>query len=87
MTRVRFEPTIPAFEREKTVHALDRTATVIGACNLYQSKFTGVYVQVYTYIYYVCVMFMYVLSSSCRSSFTLFAQMVVLCPKIWSIKL
>jgi hypothetical protein len=30
MTRVRFEPTIPVFEREKTVQALDRTATVIG---------------------------------------------------------
>jgi hypothetical protein len=28
--RVVFEPTIPAFEREKTVHALDRAATVIG---------------------------------------------------------
>jgi hypothetical protein len=27
---VRFEPTIPAFERAKTVHALDRAATVIG---------------------------------------------------------
>jgi hypothetical protein len=27
---VGFEPTIPAFERAKTVHALDRTATVIG---------------------------------------------------------
>jgi hypothetical protein len=27
---VGFEPTIPAFEREKTVHALDRAATVIG---------------------------------------------------------
>jgi hypothetical protein len=25
-----FEPTILAFERAKTVHALDRTATVIG---------------------------------------------------------
>jgi hypothetical protein len=25
-----FEPTIPAFERAKTVHALDRVATVIG---------------------------------------------------------
>jgi hypothetical protein len=25
-----FEPTIPVFERAKTVHALDRTATVIG---------------------------------------------------------
>jgi hypothetical protein len=30
MSRVGFEPTIQAFEREKTVHALDRAATVIG---------------------------------------------------------
>jgi hypothetical protein len=29
MPRVGFEPTIPAFERAKTVHALDCTATVI----------------------------------------------------------
>jgi hypothetical protein len=26
-----FESTIPAFEREKTIHALDSAATVIGA--------------------------------------------------------
>jgi hypothetical protein len=30
MPRVGFEPTIPAFEQAKTVHALDRAATVIG---------------------------------------------------------
>jgi hypothetical protein len=30
MPWVVFEPTIPAFERPKTVHALDRAATVIG---------------------------------------------------------
>jgi hypothetical protein len=30
MPQVRFEPTIPVFERAKTVHALDRAATVIG---------------------------------------------------------
>jgi hypothetical protein len=30
MPRVRFETTIPVFEREKTVHALDRAATEIG---------------------------------------------------------
>jgi hypothetical protein len=30
MPRVGFEPTIPAFEREKTVHALERAAIVIG---------------------------------------------------------
>jgi hypothetical protein len=30
MPRVRFEPTIPVFERAKTFHALDRAATAIG---------------------------------------------------------
>jgi hypothetical protein len=30
MTYVRFEPTIPASERAKTVHALDLSATVTG---------------------------------------------------------
>jgi hypothetical protein len=30
MTRVGFEPTTPVFKREKTVHALDCAATVIG---------------------------------------------------------
>jgi hypothetical protein len=30
MPQVVFEPTIPAFERAKTIHALDGTATVIG---------------------------------------------------------
>jgi hypothetical protein len=30
MLQVGFEPTIPAFERAKTVHALDSAATVTG---------------------------------------------------------
>jgi hypothetical protein len=30
MPRVGFEPTIPVFERTKTVHTLDRATTVIG---------------------------------------------------------
>jgi hypothetical protein len=30
MPRLGFEPTTPAFERAKTVHALDRAATVVG---------------------------------------------------------
>jgi hypothetical protein len=30
MPQVGFEPTIPAFKRAKTVHALDRAAAVIG---------------------------------------------------------
>jgi hypothetical protein len=32
MFRVGFETTIPVFERAKTVHALDRAATVIAIC-------------------------------------------------------
>jgi hypothetical protein len=32
MPWVGFEPTIPAFELAKTVHVLDRAATVIGVC-------------------------------------------------------
>jgi hypothetical protein len=30
MPEVRFEPTIPVFERAKTVHVVDRAATVTG---------------------------------------------------------
>jgi hypothetical protein len=33
MPQMRFEPTIPLFERAKTVHALDRAATVTGNTN------------------------------------------------------
>jgi hypothetical protein len=35
MPRVGFEPTIPVFERAKTVHALDRAVTPIGLLVLY----------------------------------------------------
>jgi hypothetical protein len=34
MPRVGFEPTIPVFERTKTVHALDRAAIVTGVCKI-----------------------------------------------------
>jgi hypothetical protein len=34
MPLVGFEPTIPVFQRAKTVHALDRAATVIGLWEL-----------------------------------------------------
>jgi hypothetical protein len=34
MPSVGFEPTIPAFERAKTVHALDRAVTVMGHLDL-----------------------------------------------------
>jgi hypothetical protein len=35
MLRVRFEPTILVFERVKTVHALDRAATVTSRTMVY----------------------------------------------------
>jgi hypothetical protein len=35
MLLVEFEPTIPAFERAKTVHALDRAAAVISMWKLH----------------------------------------------------
>jgi hypothetical protein len=37
MRGVRFEPTIPVFERAKTVHALDGAATVIGSLHVRSS--------------------------------------------------
>jgi hypothetical protein len=40
MPQVGFEPMIPVFERAKTVHTLDREATVIGyPHNLAQNQF------------------------------------------------
>jgi hypothetical protein len=33
-----FEPTIPAFERAKSVHALDRATIVIGSAAKYTTK-------------------------------------------------
>jgi hypothetical protein len=43
MPRVGFEPTIPVFERAKTVHAIDRRATAIGLIQYYAPKlFAGV---------------------------------------------
>jgi hypothetical protein len=38
MPQVAFEPTIPVFERAKTIHALDRAATVIGNSLNYDTK-------------------------------------------------
>jgi hypothetical protein len=38
MPWVGFEPTIPAFKQTKTVHALDRAATVTGMCLLHLEK-------------------------------------------------
>jgi hypothetical protein len=40
MPRVGFEPTIPVLEQEKTVHVLDRAATVIKKFVVKEIKFT-----------------------------------------------
>jgi hypothetical protein len=40
MPQVGFELMIPVFEREKTVHALDRAATVNGEFNYYLPIYT-----------------------------------------------
>jgi hypothetical protein len=41
MSCVGFKPTIPASEREKTVHALDRSATVTGLSPDYAALYPG----------------------------------------------
>jgi hypothetical protein len=41
MPQVGFEPTIPAFERAKAVHALDRATTVIGNEDYCPSKISA----------------------------------------------
>jgi hypothetical protein len=38
MPRVGFVPMTPVFEREKTVHGLDRAATVIGSSTFYHAS-------------------------------------------------
>jgi hypothetical protein len=42
MPEVGFEPTIPVFERAKTVHALDSTATVIGITTTGSKTIVGI---------------------------------------------
>jgi hypothetical protein len=39
MSLVGFEPTIPVLERAKTIHALDRAATLIGRYVILRSQF------------------------------------------------
>jgi hypothetical protein len=41
MPQVGFEPTIPVFERAKTVHALDGAANVIGVIKPRRLKYAG----------------------------------------------
>jgi hypothetical protein len=41
MPQVELEPMIPVFERAKTVHVLDRAATVIGTFVTYTEEYKG----------------------------------------------
>jgi hypothetical protein len=57
MPWVRFEPTIPVLERAKTVHALDRAATVIGSLltsswNIQESISLGIYQYRFIYLWF-----------------------------------
>jgi hypothetical protein len=45
MCSVGYEPTIPAFERAKAVHVLDRTATVINRSIYIRRIFSDYYVR------------------------------------------
>jgi hypothetical protein len=49
MLSMGFEPTIPAFERVKTVHSLDRAATVIGKIISYNLNFSHRYYTLHFY--------------------------------------
>jgi hypothetical protein len=51
MLRVRFEPTIPVFEQAKTVHALDRAATVIGSEEGYSCEILANVLLSITFVY------------------------------------
>jgi hypothetical protein len=47
MPRVGFEPLIPVFERAKTVHALDRAATVTGVLVIISTNLITIPVSLY----------------------------------------
>jgi hypothetical protein len=61
MPRVGFEPTIPVFVKAKTVHALERAATVIGNYALYSppmSFSSSVTFPFHLFFYYYFVYFL-----------------------------
>jgi hypothetical protein len=56
MPQVGFEPTIPEFQRAKTVHALDVAATVIGI-GLYIYMLEDIFVKTIAFRINVCFRF------------------------------
>jgi hypothetical protein len=59
MPRVGFEPTIPVFERAKTIHAFHRVATVICDHTLIKEKYKPL-----SFSLYIIFNYAYILSSS-----------------------
>jgi hypothetical protein len=58
MPRVGLEPTIPVFEPAKTVHALDRAATVIGPSHLWSPKISlSVWIMFYYILLYLIIFY------------------------------
>jgi hypothetical protein len=80
MLRVGFEPTIPMFERAKTVHISDRVATVIGRRICYVQKkllyalnrtsFPGDEIAVYInrFMYYFLYRVVAITSTGCKET-------------------
>jgi hypothetical protein len=64
MPGVGLEPTIPAFERAKTDHALDRTVTVIGLTFYYSSETWMKYID---QKFFITIQYYY--RAGCRLSF------------------
>jgi hypothetical protein len=73
MPGVGLEPTIPVFERAKTVHALDRAATVIGLCKTMghiNSEWEDIYRNNHAGRHLLILCFKTVVESfNCRNSF------------------
>jgi hypothetical protein len=53
MPQVGFEPTIPVFERAKTVHVLDRAATSVGRLTKPTAKYVSLTLCAYTSVLHV----------------------------------
>jgi hypothetical protein len=70
MPRVGFEPTTPVFERAKTVHALDRTVTVIGHFStlLTLNKFKTMLVATLLKNLTTCFLYIYNIVAGCQGN-------------------
>jgi hypothetical protein len=67
MPRVEFEPTVAVFEWGKTVHALDRAATVTGRLQLQLLNCDNLYIYMCVCCHYIYIYILTKLSSHFRS--------------------